>query len=60
MDDRREGAKLNLTKADFTKTEFDSVVVEVESFKVTETSSLLDLVLKVLLNGGDVFKPKTV
>ena len=60
LDDRRKGAELDLTDADFTKTEFDSVVVEVESFKITESSSVSDLVLEVLLNGGDVFEPETV
>jgi len=60
LDDRREGAELDLTNTNFTKTEFDSVVVEVKSFEVTESSSLSDLVFEVLLNGGDVFKLKTV
>jgi hypothetical protein len=55
----REGAKLDLTDANLTKTEFDSVVVEVEAFKEAESSSLLDLVLEVLLNRGNMLEPKT-
>ena len=60
LDDRWKGAELDLTDTDFTKTEFNSVVVKVEPFKVTESSSVSDLVLEVLLNGGDMFKPESV
>ena len=60
LNNRRENAELDLTDTNFTETEFDSVVVEVKSFKVTESSSVSDLVFEVLLNGGDVFEPKTV
>jgi hypothetical protein len=60
LNDWWKGAKLNLTNANLTKTEFNLVVVEVKSFKVPEPSSLLNLVLEVLLDGGDVLKPKTV
>jgi hypothetical protein len=55
-----KGAKLNLTNANLTKTEFDSVVVEMETFKITESSSLLDLVLEVLLNGAICWNQKRV
>jgi hypothetical protein len=59
LNNRWEGAKLDLTYANLTKTEFDSVVVEMETFKVAKSSSLLDLVLEELLNRGDMLEPKT-
>jgi hypothetical protein len=55
-----KGAELNLTDVNLTKTELDLFVVEVETFKVAESSSLLNLVLEVLLNGGKMLEPKTV
>jgi hypothetical protein len=57
---RREGAELNLTNTNFTETKFNSFIVEVKTLKVSKSSSLLNLILEVLLDGGDMLKPKTV
>jgi hypothetical protein len=50
---------LNLADSNLVKGEFDSVVVEVEAFKVSDPSSLVDLVFQVLLDGSDVLEPET-
>jgi hypothetical protein len=56
----RKGAELNLTDTNLTKTKFNSFVIEVKALKVTKSSSLLDLILEVLLNGGDMLEPEMV
>jgi hypothetical protein len=56
----QEGTELNLTNTNFTETKLNSFVIEVKTLKVSKSSSLLDLVLEVLLDGGDMLKPKTV
>jgi hypothetical protein len=44
LDDWWEHAELDLADSNLVKREFNSVVVEVESFKVSDPSSLVDLV----------------
>jgi hypothetical protein len=53
-------AKLNLTNANLAKTKFNSFVIEMKMLKVSKSSSLLNLVLEVLLDGGDMLEPKAV
>jgi hypothetical protein len=58
--DGRKGAELNLTNTNLTKTKFNSFVIEVKTLKVSKSSSLLNLILEVLLDGGNMLEPKTV
>ena len=58
LDDGRKRAKLDLANSNLVEREFNSVVVEVKAFKITDPSSLVDLIFQVLLNGGDVLEPE--
>jgi hypothetical protein len=60
LDDWRERAKLDRDKLDFFEIKFDSVVVKVEIFEVSDSSSGTDLFFDVLLNRGDVCEPEVV
>jgi len=60
LDDWRERAKLDRDKPDFFEVEFDSVVVKVKIFKISDSSSGTDLFFDVLLDRGDVREPKVI
>ena len=53
-------AELDCDKPNFLEVEFNSVIVEVEIFKIMDSSSSTDLFLDILLDWGDVCKPEVI
>jgi hypothetical protein len=51
---------LNCDKLNFLEVEFNLVVVKVEIFKIADSLSGMDLFFNVLLDWGNVHKPKVI
>jgi hypothetical protein len=53
-------AELDCDKLNFLEIKFDLVVVEVEIFKIVDSSASADLFFDILLNWGDMCEPEVV
>ena len=60
LDYRWECAKLDCDELDFFEIEFNSVIVKVEVFEIVDSLSSVDLFLDILLDWGNVCKPKVI
>jgi hypothetical protein len=60
LDDWWERAKLDCDEPNFLEVEFDSVIVEIKIFKVSDSSSRANLFFDVLLNWGDMREPEVI